>query len=53
VLFQAVAIERRPVYRSAASRLYDQWARLYRGLAPTVRDELDPADAVMRDLLRN
>ncbi len=50
-LLQAVAIERRPAYRSAAARLREQWTRLYRGLAPSVRDELDPADAVMRDLL--
>ncbi len=51
VFLQAVSIERRPAYRSAASRLQDQWSRLYRGLAPSVREELDPADAVMRDLL--
>lgn len=51
VFLQAVPIERRPAYRAAGSKLYEQWSRLYRGLAPTVRTELEPADVVMRDLL--
>jgi hypothetical protein len=51
VLLHAVSIERRPAYRNAGSRLYEQWTRLYRGLAPSVREELDPADGVIRDLL--
>jgi hypothetical protein len=51
VVFRAVPAERRGDYRSASSRLFDQWTRLYQGLAPSVRDQLDPADAVMRELL--
>lgn len=48
---RSIRSEQRFGYRSAGAKLLDQWTRLYRGLAPTVRDELEVADFVLRDLL--